>query len=90
MNRTLTGRRVVGGALALLCLTAVAGCDDSEERFGAGFDAGFDAGYASACDPDADELDDEFEDAVYARGYAAGAVQGSNRCARDQRAGRVR
>lgn len=94
MKRTRTMTRPAARALSLvslLCLTALAGCgDDAAERFGAGFDAGFEAGYESACDPEVDAIEEEFDDADYARGYAAGVVQGANRCARDQRAGRIR
>lgn len=90
MLRTMLRNRSPLGPLWLLCLTGLTGCgDDAAERFGAGFDAGFAAGYETACDPDVDSIEEEFDDAEYGRGYAAGVVQGGNRCARDQRAGRV-
>jgi hypothetical protein len=91
VKRTRRSSLLLRTAVCSLGLALLTGCgDDAAERFGAGFDDGFEAGYESACDPDVEAIEEEFDDAEYARGYAAGVVQGANRCARDQRAGRTR
>ena len=73
---------------ALTTLLLISGCDDSDERYDAGYSDGYAVGYNTACKIRATMIEDDFDDANYSRGYAFGMEDGIIGCNADRRAGR--
>lgn len=74
--------------LLLLLVVVLTMCDDSGERYDAGYSDGFAVGYNTACEIRATLVEGDFGNADYARGYADGQTAGTMACNDDRRRGR--
>ena len=76
----------LGLFLTLLTLTA---CDNSDERYDAGYSDGYAVGYNTACEIRATMVEGAFSNSSYAQGYADGQTAGVVACNEDRKAGRI-
>ena len=70
-------------------LFAIVGCQDSEERYDAGYNDGYAVGYNTACEIRATLVEGAFDNPNYAEGYAEGLTDGVVACSSDKAAGKT-
>lgn len=79
-----------GQSISRACWIAVcvlvAGCDNADERYDAGYNDGYAVGYNTACEIRATLIEGDFENSDYARGYASGQTDGTIACNRNRSA----
>lgn len=75
---------------SVFLLVALVACDDSNERYRAGYKDGYAVGYNTACEIRSTLVEGAFSNAGYARGYASGQTDGIIACTADRKAGRIK
>jgi len=70
--------------LTVISSLVLLGCDDSEERYNAGYSDGYAVGYNTACQIRATLVEGEYSNADYARGFAQGQTDGIIACNADR------
>jgi hypothetical protein len=69
---------------SILSLALLAGCENADERYDAGFNDGYAVGYNTTCEIRATLIESDWDSENYKAGYDDGYADGAAECRRDR------